>query len=126
MGVILSDNGDADHDFSINWWHWHAVVEAVRRTGVLPVDRVEGLHRTSVGELSVTEAHAVGYAIRTQVCPALDEGKRLLLDGTATADPDDGRLYKEPSKTHENYGTNRTVLESFAVFCERCDGFRVL
>jgi hypothetical protein len=60
MGVVLSDNSNASHNFSVNWWHWHAIVEAVRRTGVLPVDRVEGLHQAFFGELSVAEAHAVG------------------------------------------------------------------
>jgi hypothetical protein len=126
MGVVLSDNGDADHDFSVNWWHWHAVVEAVRRTGVLPVDRVEGLHQAFVGELNAREAHAVGHAIRTRVCPTLGEGERLLVDGATATDPDEGVFYREPRETQRNYGTNRTVLESFAAFCERCKGFCVL
>jgi hypothetical protein len=126
MGVVLSDNGNANHAFSVNWWHWHAILEAVRRTGVLPVDRVEGLHQAFFGELSVAEAHAVGHAIRTRVCPTLDEGERLLLDGATTTDPGDDVLYGEHNETHRNYGTSRAVLEAFVAFCERCGGFRVL
>ncbi|WP_225773309.1 hypothetical protein [Inquilinus sp. Marseille-Q2685] len=124
--MVLIDNGDADHDFSINWWHWRAIVEAVRRTKVLPSGRVDGLHQACVGELDAAEACAVGHAIRTLLCPTLGEGERLLLDGAVSIVPPDGVFHREPGEMHKNYGTDRATLEAFAAFCERCAGFRVL
>jgi len=103
-----------------------AIVEAVRRSGVLPADRLDGLQQAFVGELNAAEAHAVGHAIRTQVCSTLGEGERLLLDGAITAVLDDGVFHRNPGETHKNYGTDRSVLEAFAAFCESCRGFRVL
>jgi hypothetical protein len=111
--------------FDINFWHWRAIVEAIRSLKVLPEARVDALHEQFNGELAEAEARAVAAAIREQLLPTLGEGERLLLDGGRTTEPDDGTFYRDPAEQHKNYSTNRRVLEEFAQCCEVCGGFRV-
>ena len=109
----------------MNFWHWRAIVEAIRTLDVLPEDRVDALHETYVGEFTGDEARVVAAAIRERLLPTLTEDNRLLLDGTRTAEPDDGTFHREPSDQHKNYSTNKRVLEAFAACCESCGGFHV-
>src|SRR6476646_4181355 len=88
--------------FDVNFWHWRAIVEAVRSLGVLPEDRVDALHEQFVGELTGEEAWAVAAAIRERLLPTLREDERLLLDGRRTTEPDDGVMHYEPSDQHKN------------------------
>lgn len=125
MGIVLTDPGDDDRRFDANFWHWRAIVEAVRATGALPAARVDRLHEPFVGELTAAEARAVAAAIRATLLPTLAAGERLLLDGRRITEPDDRTFHKAPEDFHKNYGTDRATLEAFAAFCEECDGFSV-
>ncbi len=111
--------------FDVNFWHWRAIVEAVRSLGVLPESRVDALHEQFNGELTEGEARTVAAAIREWLLPTIGDDERLLLDGRRTTEPDDGTFYREPAEQHKNYSTNRRVLEEFAKCCETCGGFRV-
>ena len=111
--------------FDVNFWHWRAIVEAVRSLSVLSESRVDALHEQFVGELTEDEAKAIGTAIRERILPTLRDDERLLLDGRRTTEPDDGTFYRNPAERHKNYSTNRRVLEEFARCCETCGGFRV-
>jgi hypothetical protein len=126
MTVDLYDLKTEAHLFRINFWHWRAIVEAVRRLGALPDDRVDGLHEPFSGELTEKEAHTVAAAIRKSLLPDLMENERLLLDGSRTTAPDDFVFHKALEEQHKNYGTNRCVLEGFAECCEACHGFRIM
>jgi len=125
MGVTLFDHDSEAVVFDINFWHWRAIVEAVRSLHVLPDERIDGLHTPFVGELSEEEARLVGSALRERLLPTLGEEERLLLDGRTTTELDDGTFYRDPTEQHKNYSTNRRVLEKFADCCETCAGFRV-
>ena len=125
MGVTLFDQKTDAIVFNINFWHWRAIVEAVRSLGVLPEARVEALHEPFIGELTEEEARTVAAAIRERLLPALREDERLLLDGQRTSVPDDGTFHRDPAEQHRNYSTNRKVLEELARCCEACGGFRV-
>jgi len=125
MGVTLFDQKTDAIVFDINFWHWRAIVEAVRSLGVLPEARVDALHEPFIGELTEDEARTVAAAIRERLLPALREDERLLLDGQRTSDPDDGTFHRDPAEQHRNYSTNRKVLEEFARCCEACGGVRV-
>jgi hypothetical protein len=125
MGVTLFDQKTDAVGFDVNFWHWRAVVEAVRSLGVLPEARVDALHDPFVGELTEGEAQEVAAALRARLLPTLREDERLLLDGRRTTEPDDGTFYRAPAEQHKNYGTDRRVLEEFARCCEVCGGFRV-
>lgn len=126
MGVVLFDLSGDDHSFSVNFWHWHAIVEAIRAAGALPAERVDALHRPFVGLLRQSEARAVAAALRTKILPSLSYDERLLLDGRRTTEPDDGKMHLIPEDLHRNYSTDRATLEEFAAFCRECDGFRVV
>lgn len=125
MGVTLFDRSTDDIVFDVNFWHWRAIVEAVRALDVLPEDRVDPLHQPFIGELTRAEARLIGAAIRERLLPTLAADERLLLDGRRTSEPDDGTFYRDPAEQHRNYSTNREVLAEFARSCETCDGFRV-
>jgi hypothetical protein len=125
VGITLFDQKTDAIVFDTNFWHWRAIVEAVRSLKVLPEDRVDPLHDAFVGELTEGEARTVAKAIREQLLPTLAVGERLLLDGRRTMEPDDGTMHYDPLEQHKNYSTNRQVLEEFAKCCEACSGFRV-
>lgn len=125
MGVTLFDHSSDAIVFDVNFWHWRAIVEAVRSLAVLPDDRVDPLHQPFIGELTQAEARLVGAAIRERLLPTLTDDERLLLDGRRTSEPDDGTFHREPAEQHRNYSTNREVLAEFARCCETCAGFRV-
>jgi hypothetical protein len=125
MGVSLFDQASNAIIFDVNFWHWRAIVEAVRSLRVLPEPRVDALHESWIGELTQVEARLVAFAIRRKLLPTLRDDERLLMDGQRTTEPDDGTLYREPEDQHKNYSTNRQILEEFAKCCETCGGFRV-
>jgi hypothetical protein len=111
--------------FDVNFWHWRAIVEAIRSLGVLPESKVDALQEQFLGELAEDEARVVSAAIRERLLPPLTANERLLLDGTRTTEPDNGTFYGEPAQQHRNYSTNRSMLEAFAQCCATCGGFRV-
>ena len=125
VGVTLFDQKTDAIIFDVNFWHWRAIVEAIRSLGVIGESRVDALHQQFIGELTEDEARVVSAAIRERPLPTLGEDERLLLDGRRTTEPDDGTFYREPAEQHRNYSTNRRMLEEFAVCCETCAGFRV-
>ena len=125
MGVTLSDKRTDAIVFNANFWHWRAIVEAVRTLKVLPESRVDSLHEVYIGDLTETEVRAVATAIRDRLLPKLIEGERLFLDGSSSIVQDDGTMHYEPEDQHKNYSTNRKVLEDFVFCCETCNGFVV-
>jgi hypothetical protein len=126
VGVSLFDRKTNDIVFDVNFWHYRAIVEAVRSLGVLPDEKVDALHESwqDTG-LTTEEARLVAAAIRTRLLPTLREGERLLLDGRRTTEPDDGTMHYDPAEQHKNYSTNSRVLEEFVKCCETCNGFSV-
>jgi hypothetical protein len=125
MGVSLLDCETNKVIFDINFWHYRAIVEAIRGLGVLSDAKVDSLQECWCGNgLSTNEARAVASRIRSQLMPALADSERLMLDGTRTAAPDDGTLFRDVEQ-HKNYSTNVAVLERFAKCCETCNGFIV-
>lgn len=124
MGITLLDEKEERPSFSINFWHWRAIVEAVRRLDVLPLEKVDGLHEPFCGNgLTREEALQVADAIEKKLLPALEPEQRVLLHGAITDEPDDGVLHK--AEQERNYSTNRQSLARFAEFCRSCSGFRV-
>ncbi|MFN3651344.1 MAG: hypothetical protein ACK47B_17350 [Armatimonadota bacterium] len=124
--MSLFDRKTDEIVFDINFWHYRAIVEAVRSLGVLPDEQVDRLHESWQGNgLTTEEARLVAAAMRERLLPALTGDERLLLDGRRTEEPDDGTFYREPDEQHKNYSTNRDVLEEFVRCCETCNGFRV-
>lgn len=126
MGISLFDRKTNEIVFDVNFWHYRAIVEAIRSLEVLSEEKVDALHESWLGNgLTADEASVVGSALRERLIPTLAEDERLLLDGARTTEPDDGTFHREPDEQHSNYSTNRRVLERFAECCETCNGFNV-
>jgi hypothetical protein len=91
MTVSLFDRQTREIVFDVNFWHYRAIVEAIRSMGVLPDDKVDSLHESWLDHgLTMEEARLVAQALRTGLLPTLAEGERLLLYGQRTTEPDDG------------------------------------
>ena len=125
MGMTLFDQKTNAIIFDTNFWHWRAIVEAVRALKVLPDSRVDPLHDAYIGELTESETRTIAKAIRERLLPTIMDGERLLLDGERTTEQDDGTMHYDPVEQHKNYSTNSIVLEEFANCCAACGGFRV-
>jgi hypothetical protein len=126
MGVCLFDRKTNEIIFDVNFWHYRAIVEAIRALRVISDEKVNSLHESWMGNgLTAEEARCVSQAIRDQLLPFLRDDERLLLDGTKTTERDDGTFFKEPAQVHKNYSTNREVIERFIRCCETCNGFVV-
>lgn len=126
MGVSLVDRKTKDSIFDVNFWHYRAIVEAIRSLDVLPTERVDALHELWQDKgLTAEEARQVAVAIRERLLPTLGADERVLLDGRRTTEPDDHVFHREPAEQHKNYSTDRRALENFARCCESCNGFYV-
>jgi hypothetical protein len=131
VGITLFDSADGADDcapnaFDINFWHWRAIVEAIRRLDILPEERVSALHEPFCANgLNKKEAGTVAAALRERVIATLAPDERLLLDGRRTTEPDDLVFHSKPEDGHKNYSTDRDMLTRFAAFCEACNGFEV-
>lgn len=126
MGIDLFDRRTGEIIFSVNFWHYRAIVEAIRTLDVLSEATVDSLHASYQGNgLSASQAKAVARALRRRLIPRLAPGERVLWGGGRTKEPDDGTYHRDPAEYHRNYSTNREVLEEFAECCENCNGFDV-
>ena len=124
MGITLSARDRTVAPFFVSFWHWGAIVEAVRRLDIVPSQVVDGLREPFTGSgLTEKQAHNVASAITRELLPNLHADARLLLDGTITEDPDDGTFHR--IDVEKNYSTSRKVLDEFAAFCRACAGFDV-
>lgn len=124
MSFDLTDIANHERTISVNFWNWHPTVEILRDANLIDAVRLEGLHESFSGtRITKEEARAIACHLRQHVLQALPHGARVLLDGSVTTEPDDGKLYRTPEESHKNYSATKSWLESFAEFCEACEGF---
>jgi len=134
MGISLFDRQTGDEPvFNTNFWHWGAIVEAIRSTRTLPDALVDGLHVPFCGNgLSAEQARSVAAALRAKVIPALAVDEWLGLDQAVSTNQNEGPAggFTAAAARGEDlsylYQTNRAALESFAEYCEICNGFDVM
>lgn len=133
MGMTLFDR-QTGHEptLDINFWHWRAMVEAIRSTGAIPDALVDGLHEPFCGNgLTTEQARAVATALRTIVIPRLGAEDWLGLDQSVSPKQSEGPIggFTAAMERGEDlsylYQTNRAALESFAAYCDICNGFDV-
>jgi len=123
---MLMDNETDDVVFDINFWHYRAIVEAIRSLRVLPDDHVDRLHEPFTGSgLTKDECLIVAKELHARLVSTLDQDDRLLLDGTVTKEPDDGVFHKTDIEWQKNYSTNRTVIAAFVDAIRKSNGFTV-
>jgi len=134
MGISLFDRETGDEPtFDVNFWHWRAIVEAIRSTGILSDAQVDGLHEPFCGNgLTTEQARIVAATLRSKVIPRLGNDDWLELDQSLSKNQSSGPRggFSAAMERGEDlsylYQTNRAVLESFAIYCETCNGFDVL
>ncbi len=125
MGISLCDLVDDDHWFNVNFWNWRPIVELVRSLKVIDDDKAKALHEPFCGNgLTASEARHVADALETLVLPKLEEGERVLLDGSTTKEPDDFKFHRV--EVEKNYSISPEVLRKFIAYCRACSGFEVL
>ncbi len=123
---MLMDNETDDVVFDVNFWHYRAIVEAIRSLRVLPDEQVDRLHEPFTGSgLTKDECRIVAAELQARVVPILEQDDRLLLDGTVTKEPDDGVFHKTDAEWPKNYSTNKTVLAAFIDAIQKSSGFTV-
>jgi hypothetical protein len=133
MGITLFDRQTGDEPaFDINFWHWGAIVEAIRSTSVIPDALVDGLHEPFCDNgLTAEQARAVAAALRATIILALGDKEWLGLDQSVSTSQTDGPVggFTAAMERGEDlsylYQTNRAALESFANYCDTCNGFSV-
>ena len=125
MGTDLFDKQTEDICFSINSWHWRAIVEEIRRQKILPEEIVDGLNEPYCENgLTVEQCRLVASTLRAKVISKLSNTERILLDGSRTEIPDDYVFYEV--EWEKNYSTDKSTLENFVECLETCNGFEVL
>lgn len=124
MGVILVDLAQEDRDLYANWWTWRPAIELIRSFDLIDDERLERMGYSGVGaELNAEQAHIIGRRLKEEVLPRIQSKERVLLDLSATGEPDNGTLYDD--NWLQNYSASREWLEEFANFCLTSQGFRV-
>lgn len=127
MGVSLIDLGDKTHTLYANWWTWRPTIELMRRLQLLDDQRLEMMVYNATGvEVTAEEAHRIARTVHTDVLPHLTGDDRVYLDGSVTAEPDDGTLYTDARVRWKNYSVHHDWLQTFTHFCLRSQGFEVL
>lgn len=125
MGIDLFDKQTENICFSINYWHWRAIVEEIRRQRIIPKEIVDGLHKPYCDNgFTVEQCRLVASVLRKKVISKLSDTERILLDGNRTKVPDDYSFHKV--ELEKNYSTDKSTLIKFVECLETCHGFKVL
>src|SRR5215831_18009927 len=92
MGISLFDRKTGGEPaFDINFWHWRAIVEAIRSTRTLTDAQVDGLHEPFCGNgLTIEQARNVATALKSKVIPQLGNADWLGLDQSVSTNQTDG------------------------------------
>ena len=123
---MLMDNETDDVVFDVNFWHYRAIVEAIRSLRVLPDEYVDRLHEPFTGSgLTKDECRIVAAELQARFVPILEQDDRLLLNGTVTKEPDDSVFHKTDGEWQKNYSTNKKVLAAFIDAIHKSNGFTV-
>jgi hypothetical protein len=126
MTVMLMDNETDEVVFDVNFWHYRAIVEAIRSLHVLPDEHVNRLHEQFTGSgLSKDECRVVAQKLHERFANALDCDDRVLFDGTITKDRDDRDFHRSETDWQKNYSTNKEVLDAFIESIRKSNGFTV-
>jgi hypothetical protein len=124
MGVDIHNLGDRSRWLHASWWQWRPAVELIRSLRLFDEKRLDDLSN-GCGQITATEARQLAAALEEQVVSTLRSGQRVLLDGSVTAEPDDGTFYRSPEEQHRNYSADYDWLVAFVTFCKESDGLHI-
>lgn len=106
----------------MNWWNWRPLVAAISRSGLLDAETIEGLGYNGATVITADQARAIAVSLRKDLDPT-EAQRRMTLDGTWLATPDDGTFHRSAEDEDQNYSLDREVLAKFIAFCEESEGF---
>ncbi|HVF30949.1 MAG TPA: hypothetical protein VNA22_08260 [Pyrinomonadaceae bacterium] len=126
MSFTLHDIGSEHFEFNANVWNWKAAIEIIKSLDILSDGTVRQMGYNATGmKVDVTDAHAIGEAIRSSVLPKLPPNGRMFSDLRITDEPDDMTLHRDDDDQWKNYSVSREWLDEFAQFCLRSKGFQI-
>jgi hypothetical protein len=126
MSVILVDLADDKHELQINWWNWRPILAFLGQANVINGDQFERMGANGCGgRLTEDEALQAAAFLAERILPRMKEGERMHVDGQVSSNPAESRPISSLS-SHELYAAQKSSIESFVAFCQRCNGFEVL
>jgi hypothetical protein len=120
MSMIL-EAGDG-RELKVNAWNWGVLHHFVAQRGVLPPEVWAPKRYGAGGELDAAQVAVVADCLERDILVLLKPGERMFFDGTVTAVPDDGTLYREPQEQWRNYSLQREVLVKVIAFLRAAGG----
>jgi hypothetical protein len=107
---------------TVNPWNWGVLHHLVAQAGVLPAADWSPLRWNARGELTADQVSVLASFLQESVAAHLRAGERMFVDGTVTAAPDDGTLFRTERDMWKNYSLRYDVLERVIAFLRGAAG----
>jgi hypothetical protein len=125
MSVILVDLVDRGHDLQINSWNWRPMLALLRARGLIGEEQFERMGASGCGgRLTAEESKRAALFFREEIIPRLKDGEQMHADGSVSTTPSKPRLISSTS-TRDLHVVRKACLQSFIVFCDTGQGFKV-
>lgn len=126
MSFTLMDLSSENFEFQANVWNWKTTLEIIKSFDVISDGKLRQMAYNATGvKLEKEEAQIIGEKIRDEILPQLEPNKRIFMDLSITAEPDDGTLYRDNDEQWKNYSADYDWLSEFSEFCLKSKGFQV-
>ena len=126
MSFTLVDSGSESYELLANVWNWKPTLEIIKSFDILSDGKLRQMEYNATGaKLEMEDAHLIGEKIRDEILPKLEPDKRMFMDMSITAAPDDGTFYKDEDEQWKNYSATYEWLKDFSEFCLKSKGFQV-
>jgi hypothetical protein len=126
MSFTLHDLGTEGYEFNANVWNWKAALDVIKGLDIIPENKLRQMGYNAMGvKVDIEDARLIGQKLRDEILPKLEPDKRMFADGTVTAEPDDGTIYRDEDDQWRNYSINHDWVKDFSEFCIRSKGFQI-
>jgi hypothetical protein len=126
MSFTLHDLGTEGFEFNANVWNWKAALDVIKGLDIIPENKLRQMGYNAMGvRVDPEDAHLIGQKLRDEILPKLEPNKRMFADGTVTAEPDDGTIYRDEDDQWRNYSISHDWVKDFSEFCLRSKGFQI-
>ena len=126
MSFTLHDLGTEGYEFNANVWNWKAALDVIKGLDIIPENKLRQMGYNAMGvKVDIEDARLIGQKLRDEILPKLEPDKRMFADGTVTAEPDDGTIYRDEDDQWRNYSINHDWVKDFSDFCLLSKGFQI-
>jgi hypothetical protein len=126
MSFTLHDLGTEGYEFNANVWNWKAALDVIKGLDIIPENKLRQMGYNAMGvKVDIEDARLIGQKLRDEILPKLEPDKRMFADGTVTAEPDDGTIYRDEDDQWRNYSISHDWVKDFSEFCLRSKGFQI-